>query len=201
MELIQRHADAMYLQCDKYVNYDDPAVADKAAELARGTRTPYERIQKCYYFVRDEIANTIDANDSTVTVTASEVLDHRTGISYSKANLLAALLRANNIYCGFCYQRIKIFESGSKLSLHALVAAFEPDLGRWIRMDARGNNYHFNADLSPAESQLGYTIREELGEFEFEDVLATPLPSTIYCLEKNTNAIKMYYNDLPDYDD
>lgn len=201
MNLIQRNKDAAYLQYDKYVNFDDPMVTDKAAELIVGCRSSYEKIQKIYYFVRDEIVHTIDANDSTVTVSASDVLDKKTGISYSKANLLAALLRANGFYTGFCYQRIKRFSYSDKLSLHALNAVFEPDLKRWIRLDARGNNYEFNADLTIDGSQLGYKIRPELGEFEFEDLIAVPLPSTMAVLENSTNAIKMYYNDLPDYCD
>ncbi len=199
MKLIQRNRDAAYLQYDKYVNFDDPMVADKAAELVIGCRSSYEKIQKIYYFVRDEIIHTIDANDSTITISASDVLEKHTGISYSKANLLAALLRANGFYTGFCYQRIKRFSYSDKLSLHTLNAVFEPDLKRWIRIDARGNKYGFNADITANESQLGYEIRPELGEFEFEDLIAVPLPSTMAVLENSTNAIKMYYNDLPDY--
>lgn len=200
MKLIQRNKDAAYLQFDKYVNFDDPMVADKAAELAKGCRSSYEKIEKIYHFVRDEITHTIDANDSTITVSASDVLEKGTGISYSKANLLAALLRANGFYTGFCYQRIKRFSYSDKLSLHTLNAVFEPDLRKWIRIDARGNNYNFNAEITANETQLGYNIRPELGEFEFEDLIAVPLPSTMAVLENNTNAIKMYYNDLPDYD-
>ena len=123
------------------------------------------------------------------------------GISYSKANLLAALMRANGIYTGFCYQRIKRFTYDNKLALHALNAVFEPDVKKWIRLDARGNNYQFQADFSINERNLGYEIRPELGEFEFDDLIAVPLPSTMAVLEKSTNAIKMYYNDLPDYND
>jgi transglutaminase-like putative cysteine protease len=201
MELIQRNRDEAYLQYDQYVDYDNPIVADKAAELTRGCKTSFEKIENIYHFVRDEIVHTIDANDSTITISASQVLEQKTGLSYSKANLLAALMRASGIYTGFCYQRIKLFSHSDKLQLHALNAIYEPDLKKWIRLDARGNNYKFDAEFTLTERQLGYTIHPELGEFEFNDLIAVPLPSTMACLERSTNAIKMYYNDLPDYND
>ncbi len=200
MDLKQRNKDSAYLQFDKYVNFDHPLVEDKAKELASKCKTPLEIIEAVYYFVRDEIAHTWDNKDSIVTISASDVLENKTGISYSKANLLAALMRCNGIYTGFCYQRVKHLSTGNKFALHALNAVYEPDLKRWIRLDARGNNYKFNADFTLNERQLGHEIRPELGEFEFDDLIAVPLPSTMQVLENSTNLIKMYYNDLPDYD-
>ena len=200
MDLIQRNKDASYLKFDKYVNYDDPAVKAKAFELTKGLTEPIDKIEKIYYFVRDEIYHTWDTKDDIITISASDVLEKKTGMSYAKANLLAALMRANGIYTGFCYQRIKHFSSSNKLALHALNAVYEPNLKRWVRLDARGNNYEFNADFSLNERNLGYKIRPELGEFEFNDLNAVPLPSTMAALERNTNAMYMFFNDLPDYD-
>lgn len=200
MKLIQRNKDSAYLQFDKYVNFNHPFVEEKAKELASKCSSNNEIIEAVYYFVRDEISHTIDINDSTVTISASDVLNKKTGISYSKANLLAALMRYNGIYTGFCYQRIKR-ASSDKFMLHTLNAVFIPEVNRWIRLDARGNNAKFNADFTMDESRLGYTINTEIGEFEFDDLLAVPLPSTMKVLERNTNLIKMYYNDMPDYND
>ncbi len=200
MNLKQRNRTESYLKFDKYVNFDDPMVEDKAREITKSCRSTLEKIEAIYYFVRDEIPHSWDTKDSTITISASDVLEKNTGISYSKANLLAALMRCNGIYTGFCYQRIKRFTYDNKLALHALNAIYEPDLKRWIRLDARGNNYEFQADFSLNENQLGYTIRPDIGEFEFDDLIAVPLPSTMAVLENSTNAIKMYYNDLPDYD-
>lgn len=103
-------------------------------DLTKNCRSVYEKIETIYYFVRDEIDHTWDAKDSTITISASDVLEKKTGISYSKANLLAALMRANGIYTGFCYQRIKRFTYDNKLALHALNAVFEPDVKKWIRL-------------------------------------------------------------------
>lgn len=94
MKLIQRNRDAAYLQYDKYVDFDNPMVMEKAMDLTKNCRSVYEKIETIYYFVRDEIDHTWDAKDSTITISASDVLEKKTGISYSKANLLAALMRA-----------------------------------------------------------------------------------------------------------
>lgn len=199
MQLIQRNKDSAYLQYDKYVDYDNPIVAAKAKELAEGCKSSDEIIQACYYFVRDEISHTYDSNFTIITISASDVLKARTGISYSKANLLAALLRANNFYTGFCYIRIK--HKGGKLAMHALNAVYHPDLKKWIRLDARGNKYDgFNADYTHNETQMGHEIDSAAGEYVFNDLIAVPLPSTMRILENSTNFLKMYFNDMPDYD-
>lgn len=200
MQLIQRNRDEAYLQYDKYVNYDNPVVAEKAKELAAGCNGTEDIIKACYYFVRDEIPHTYDNNFSIITISASDVLEANTGISYSKANLLAALLRANNLYTGFVYTRVK--HKGDKMAMHALNAVFHPDLNRWIRLDARGNKYGgFHADYTHNETEMGFHIDSAAGEYEFNDLIAVPLPSTMRALENGTNFFKMYFNDMPDYDD
>ncbi len=60
---------------------------------------------RCFEFVRDEVRHSWDFKENPVTCHASEVLRHRTGYCYAKTHLLAALLRANRIPAGLCYQR------------------------------------------------------------------------------------------------
>ena len=43
-------------------------------------------------------------------------------------------------------------------------------------------------------------IDSAAGEYEFNDLIAVPLPSTMRVLEQSTNFYKMYFNDMPDYD-
>ena len=57
----------------------------------------------------------------------------------SKSHLLAALLRANGIPAGFCYQRLSIDDIGPPFSLHGFNAVWLQEYG-WYRVDARGNN-------------------------------------------------------------
>ena len=68
MKLIQRNRDAAYLQYDKYVDFDNPMVMEKAMDLTKNCRSVYEKIETIYYFVRDEIDHTWDAKDSTITI-------------------------------------------------------------------------------------------------------------------------------------
>lgn len=65
-------------------------------------------IKLTYEYVRDIIHHSWDAQDKRVTVTASDVLREGVGICWAKANLLAALLRANEIPSGFSYQRLTL---------------------------------------------------------------------------------------------
>lgn len=51
--------------------------------------------------------------DKRVTCSASDVLQHRSGICYAKSNLLAALLRKEGIPTRFCYQRLILFEQSA----------------------------------------------------------------------------------------
>lgn len=66
------------------------------------------------------------------------MLRHRTGFCYAKSHLLAALLRANGIAAGLCYQRLSVNGGGTPYCLHGLNAVFLKDFG-WYRVDARGN--------------------------------------------------------------
>ena len=52
MKLIQRNRDAAYLQYDKYVDFDNPMVMEKAMDLTKNCRSVYEKIETIYYFVR-----------------------------------------------------------------------------------------------------------------------------------------------------
>lgn len=47
---------------------------------------------------------------------------------------------------------------------------------------------------------MGHEIDSAAGEYVFNDLIAVPLPSTMRILENSTNFLKMYFNDMPDYD-
>ena len=77
-----------------------------------------------------------------VTCRASDVLKYRTGYCFAKSHLLAALLRANQIPAGLCYQRLTIdhppvqgsIDTNPPHTLHGLNAVLLPEFG-WYRMD------------------------------------------------------------------
>jgi transglutaminase-like putative cysteine protease len=59
-----------------------------------------------------------------VTCKASDVLIHGTGYCYAKSHLLVALLRANGIPAGLCYQRLTIENDGPSYCLRGLNAVY-----------------------------------------------------------------------------
>src|SRR5437867_9797512 len=96
---------------------------------------------------------------------ASEVLRARTGFCYAKSHLLVALLRANGVPAGLCYQRLALDETGSAFCLHGLAAVWLPAVG-WYRIDPRGNKPGVDAQLAPPVERLAFAARLP-GEYLF----------------------------------
>lgn len=95
--------------------------------------------------------------------------------------LLAAMLRALGIPAGLGYQRLTIGDTPDEgFCLHGLATAFLE--GRWIRLDARGNKPGNEAHFSLDEERLAFSVRPELGEIDFRDNLAEPLPAVVAAL-------------------
>lgn len=97
-----------YLSHSKHIDFDNPIVASKAAALSMGISSELGIVKACFEFVRDEIQHSWDFKRNPVTCKASDVLIHGTGYCYAKSHLLAALLRANGIPTGMCYQRLSV---------------------------------------------------------------------------------------------
>src|SRR5262245_8768742 len=108
-----------YLRPTPVIDWDDPAVLDRARSLAGDG--PVATARRCFEWVRDEVRHSLDAGAGPVTCAASEALQLGTGICYAKAHLLAALLRANAIPAGLCYQRLGLDGAGGPFCLHGLV--------------------------------------------------------------------------------
>jgi hypothetical protein len=115
-----------------------------------------------------------------VTWRASDVLVHRTGFCYAKSHLLAALLRANGIPAGFCYQRLSISGEGPPYSLHGFNGVYLSEIG-WYRVDARGNRFDVDAQFAPPVERLAFAIQSP-GEVEFGEILPEPLGCVINAL-------------------
>ena len=114
-----------YLVETSYVNYSDRLIQMKAEALFHSNQTDIEKAQIAFEFVRDYIAHSWDIQSERVTCNASEVLRFKEGICYAKSNLLAALLRSQDIPTGFSYQRLMLFDSPEEgYSLHALNAIY-----------------------------------------------------------------------------
>ena len=190
---------AAYLMSTRYIDWAHASILEKAAEIRARFSDKTEYARAPYEFVRDGIRHSWDARDSRVTVSASDVLREGVGICWAKANLLAALLRANGIPSGICYQRLTLGSTpDGGYCIHALNAVYLGDEHGWIRLDARGNKPGIDAQFSLAGERLAFPVRAECGEEDYLEIHAEPAAITMRVLERNADALHMYQNDLPD---
>lgn len=184
-----------YLAASAIVDCDHPEVAAAAHRLAEGAASEADVARACFEFVRDEIRHSMDFQMNPVTCKASDVLRHRTGYCYAKSHLLAALLRANGIPAGLCYQRLSVGDAGAPYCLHGLNAVYLKDAG-WYRIDARGNKPGVDARFTPPVERLAFAIRAR-EERMLPEVWAEPLPVVVDALARHATWDAVLAN-LPD---
>jgi transglutaminase-like putative cysteine protease len=186
---------APYLASSRYIDWHHSSIQDKAAELAAGCVSEEEVARRCFEFVRDEIRHSWDYRMNPVTCVASDVLLHGTGYCYSKSHLLAALLRANGIPAGLCYQRLTVGTDGPPFCLHGLNAVYLRNHD-WYRIDPRGNKPGVEAEFCPPKEQLAFPIlRKE--ERDLPEIWPEPLPVVVKALTELTT-VQQVYKNLPD---
>lgn len=170
-----------YLRVSEVIDWQHPAVMERAKQIALEFETPMAIAKACFEWVRDEILHSYDYQKNPVTCRASDVIQHKTGYCFAKSHLLAALLRANQIPAGFCYQRLSIDDKGAPYSLHGFNAIYLPEVG-WYRVDARGNKKEVNAQFTPPQEQLAFKIQLP-EERDFPVILAEPLQIIVDTLQ------------------
>ena len=184
-----------YLAASDVVDFDSPDLRELAAKI-RGTHTEDSMIARhCFEWVRDHIEHSLDFQRPELTCRASDVLAKRTGYCYAKSHLLAALLRANGIPAGFCYQRLTLDGDQPPYCLHGLNAVYLKGHG-WYRIDARGNKPGVNAQFTPPSEQLAFSTSNP-GELDFPEVWAEPLPPVVEALETHAD-VQSLAKSLPD---
>ncbi len=182
-----------YLSSTDIINFTDPKVAKLAKSLAHGLNNDIDIAKTCFLYVRDQIDHSGDIQSKQPTCKASDVLEHQTGWCYAKSHLLAALLRANNIPTGFCYQRLFCDEyKKDSYCLHGLNAIYLQDHG-WYRVDARGNKEGVNAQFDPPHEILAFNLLE--GEEDLDDIYTHPLDVVISSLSQDYDRM---INNFPD---
>ncbi|MCX7068283.1 MAG: transglutaminase family protein [Methylococcales bacterium] len=184
-----------YLAHSEYIDCQHPLIIAKAAELANGCQNDETIAKCCFEFVRDHIKHSWDYRLNPLTCKASEVLMHGTGYCYAKSHLLAALLRANAIPAGLCYQRLTIANDAPPYCLHGLNAVYLKDYG-WYRMDARGNKAGVNAEFVPPVEKLAFPISDKL-ERDFPEICTEPLAVVINALTQY-DTVEQVFKNLPD---
>jgi transglutaminase-like putative cysteine protease len=175
-----------FLRSTRIVDWTTPEVLALARELRAGSADSTEVARRCFEWVRDRIAHTVDRGDEVVTCRASDVLREGTGSCYAKSHLLAALLRANGLRAGLVYQRLGLDDHGQAFCLHGLVAVDLDDHG-WYRVDPRGNKPGIDAQFTPPVERLAYGATQT-GEVLFQKIYADPVPAVERALERHRSA-------------
>lgn len=188
-----------FLRAMDVIDWTAPEIQARAAELAGGSRDVATVTRACFEWVRDQIPHTVDAGREDVTCDASDVLAAGTGFCYAKSHLLVALLRANGVRAGFCYQRLTKDDAGGQFVLHGLAAV---DLGEggwyrgWYRIDPRGNKAGVDAQFTPPIERLAFPTSTP-GEILFPKVYPDPLPIVVRALRSHQTATDLRAH-LPD---
>ncbi|MDD2580629.1 MAG: transglutaminase family protein [Desulfuromonadaceae bacterium] len=186
-----------YLLSDAIVDWQTPAVRQKALELTQTLPDEVAKARCLYEWVRDSILHSNDAGLEVVTCTASEVLHHGSGICFAKSHLLAALLRAVNIPAGFCYQVLRLDPSADdEMVLHGFNAIYFATIDKWIRVDARGNTTVINAQFSIKKEQLAFAMDPLADEFIYEAIFSAPVASVVSRLKMYKSRSELWL-DLP----
>lgn len=184
-----------YLAHTSWIDRDHPDVAAKAAELAAAAASLEQVAQRCFEFVRDDIRHSGDYQSNPVTCRASDVLKHGTGYCYAKSHLLAALLRANGIPAGLCYQRLAVGTEGPPYCLHGLNAVWLEPYG-WYRVDARGNKPGVDARFTPPLERLAFPVLAP-DERDLPEIWAEPLQVVVDALTRHAT-VQAVAAHLPD---
>lgn len=184
-----------FLRRTDVIDCGHPAIIDVAASLLIDG-SQLETASKCFHWVRDRISHSFDTEEDRVTCTASEVLEHRTGICYAKAHLLAAILRANRIPAGFGYQRIAVDDR--TFCLHGFNFVYLEDFG-WYAVDPRGNRDQIQTTFDPPKASLAFTT-EMPGEETIDKIFPDPLGCVVNSLRQCTS-VGTLRTTLPDYQD
>ena len=183
-----------YIHYTDTIDYNDQNVAVLAEMIRRSSSSELECIKAIYEYVRDMVRHSADSAGKIVTCKASDVLRAKEGICFAKSHLAAALLRYNGVPTGFCYQLLRLADDASPLILHGLIAVHLDALGKWIRLDVRGNKPGVDAQFSTEGEQLAFPVRPALGEKDFPLIFTAPDPNVIGALNTHKTLDALWAN-------
>ena len=190
--MFETASPADFLGDSPYVEASAPAVRSRAHDLRTRAGDELAFARTAFEWVRDHVGHSYDVADPRITLSATEVLEHRVGLCYAKSHLLTALLRAEGIPTGLCYQRLV---HGDGHVLHGLVAVYLD--GAWHRQDPRGNKDGVDAQFSLGTEQLAWRADESLGEIDYPELFAAPARCIVDVLTAGTDVLAIYDTGLP----
>lgn len=179
-----------FLATSVVVDHHHPAVREFSARIRRSTEI--ETVRSAYEVVRDRFPHSYDISAHEVSLSASDVLRNGHGICFAKAHLLAATLRACGIPAGFSYQRLLLDDTDpTRTCLHGFNAVWLRDLGRWHRLDARGNKPGIEAQFDLSCERLAYPVRPGLGEHDYHEVYPEPPRCVVAALSGSSSVVEV----------
>lgn len=184
----------LYLEFSDFIDFDNQTIRNQASILAKNQSTDVQIAKTCFEYVRDFIKHSWYYKINQVTCKASDVLKYQTGYCYAKSHLLAALLRANDIPSGLCYQRLSVDGNGYPFCLHGINAIYLKEYG-WYRVDASGSRNGVINLFNPPYEQLFQTNHKL--EMTFPEIWSRPLEMVTEVLTSQTNVFDVHEN-LPD---
>lgn len=182
---------AGYLGADGIVQADLPDIRQLASSLRQRQLDDMEFARAAFEWVRDNVAHALDVGDRRVTWRAADVLKERVGLCFAKSHLLVAMLRAEGVPSGFCYQRLA---DGESHVLHGLVAAQLPR--GWVRLDPRGNKPGLQVEFS-ARGAVAFATDAAAGEVDYPWVFESPEPDLVRALKTATDTMSLCAHGLP----
>ncbi|MBN1092270.1 transglutaminase family protein [Blastococcus sp. TML/M2B] len=185
-------APVAYLGGDDVIDVEHPKVQELVMHLAGQAPAPVEYARSAFTWVRDNIRHSLDAQDSRVTITASQTLHEGVGLCFAKAHLLAALLRARGIPTGLCYQRLA---DGTGYCVHGLIAVHVE--GVWHRQDPRGNKPGVDAQFDLTQERLAWPVDVDMGEVDYPQIFTAPHPKVLASLRGADDALALCDGGLP----
>jgi transglutaminase-like putative cysteine protease len=188
---------ARYLEDTSEIDWQTPAVMQRALALIRDCASVRERIQTLFEWVRDEISHSLDIDTDAVPCRASEVLRERTGLCFAKSHLLVAMLRVAGVPAGFGYQRLRD-ESGRRgFVLHGFAGVYLAEEDRWIALDPRGNNAEVQTQFCAETGSLAYSPEPSAGECTYQTIYARPSRRVLDVLDR-IDRLELAMKHLPD---
>ncbi|MEV6288795.1 transglutaminase family protein [Kribbella sp. NPDC051770] len=179
-----------FLAADDVIDATHPAIVETAARLRRDHPGTTDFACAAFEFTRDEVKHSMDVGDPRPTVAASEVLAHGAGLCHGKAHLLTALLRAEGVPSGICYQRLADGKGG--FFLHGMTAV-QLD-GTWYRQDPRGDKPGVTTEFSLTGERLAYRPDPAQGEADIPGVFATADPGLVAALRSTDDVRALVAN-------
>lgn len=190
-----------YLVTDEAVDYKSEGLQKIIKNLKKESKDEIDYIKKAYKFVANEISYPMDSEATKSQqpfFKASEALAAKTAFCFGKITLLAALLRGNNIPCGYSDQLLVLDEEEPENKIiHSLNVVYIKSQKRWVRIDPRSYDEKIETNFDDQEAFLAYEAEEKYQEIDNLGFYHQ-LPTEVFDLYQNSKDNQEFLDNLFD---